>query len=139
MQLKSYERSNADELRRRVHLLDGVTRYSLSLWKLPEGVAFDDVDLATWPQEYLQAAGRQDRFTVEERRIAQGDVHHFVVGHLKRSAESPVPEETIVWNGCETVVGAGEVFALDEVADLFVSYYLHGRLTAGHSLRRIEL
>jgi hypothetical protein len=137
-ELKSPERSAADELRHRVHLLDGASRFSLILWKLPQGVAFDDVDLRIWPQEYVQAAGGRDRFTVEERTLQDGVAVQVAVGREEHSAEGD-PTEVVVWNGCDTVVHEHEVWTATEVADLFVAYYLHGRLPAGLTRRVVAV
>jgi hypothetical protein len=45
----------------------------------------------------------------------------------------------VVWNGCDTVVHEHEVWTATEVADLFVAYYLHGRLPAGLTRRVVAV
>ena len=69
LQLKGSAEKQEAELRRLVHVLDGVKRCSLSLWVIPDGKDFDDVDVNSYPQEYVQTAGGGDRRTVEIREI----------------------------------------------------------------------
>jgi len=87
-------------LKKRLALLDGTNRYSLSLWRLPGGVPFDRVDLAKWPQEYIQVAGSRERMTVEVRRYEDEVLRQYVVGHAER-CEPSIAEEVIPWNGYE--------------------------------------
>lgn len=137
-ELKSYDRTPVEELRHRVHLLDGVERHSLLLWKLPEGVPFDRVDLDAWPQEYIQAAGGGDGFTVEERRLVGGEPNEYIVGH------DPAPEpsdadEVIHWNGLQAHVRSNEVWTSDEVAELFTTYLVEGELPPALTRRPLIL
>lgn len=125
-ELKSHDRTPIEELRHRVHLLDGVERYSLLLWKLPEGVPFDRVDLNAWPLEYVQAAGGGDRFTVEERRVVGGESNQYVLG--RDPVAEPSEDEVIHWNGVEAQVRSNEVWTSDEVAELFTTYVVGGEL-----------
>jgi hypothetical protein len=127
-----------DEIRRRVALLDGSQRYSLSLWAVPEGVPFDRVDLRSWPEQYIQAAGSHERMMVEVRSVVDDVAQQYVVGtgDAGRPGEA---KETISWNGCETAVAAGEVFDSAEAGELFVSYYRSGRVPESYSLRPLRL
>jgi hypothetical protein len=46
--------------------LDGVDRYSMILWELPENIPFDRVDINDYPHEYVQCAGSfEARLTAE--------------------------------------------------------------------------
>lgn len=124
-------------IRKRLALLDGTGRYSLSLWRLPEGVPFDRVDLATWPQEYIQAAGSSERMTVEIRRFEDGAPHQYVVGHHEEGSGGRLPavETAIPWDGYETRVFSNEVFTANEAAELFASYYATGGVPKNQHLR----
>jgi hypothetical protein len=110
-------------IEQRLALLDGVVRYSLNLWRLPADVPFDRVDLETWPQEYIQAAGSADGMTVEVRRAGEPGHRHYVVGRAARDASGAPVEMVIHWNGCETSVDSAEVFSAAEAAEVFAQYY----------------
>lgn len=56
-EVKDAVMSPREVMEHRLGLLDGVVRYSLSLWRLRNGVPFDRVNLNAWPHEYFQAAG----------------------------------------------------------------------------------
>jgi hypothetical protein len=116
-------RSLEEELVHRLGVLDGVTRFALMLWRLPDGVEFDDVDLKKYPTEYLQCAGAFDgRMTCE---IRVGDARNgvrCVLGAPGATAEQQLIER-IPWNGCQEIVAAGEVLASGEVTELFLHYY----------------
>ena len=125
-------------LKKRLALLDGTNRYSLSLWRLPGGVPFDRVDLAKWPQEYIQVAGSRERMTVEVRRYEDEVLRQYVVGHAER-CEPSIAEEVILWNGYEARVRANEVFDAAAAADLFAAYYATGSIPNAYSLRPLDL
>lgn len=131
--------SPSDVIGRRLALLDGVVRYSLSLWRLPAGVPFDRVDLVAWPQEYVQAAGSADGMTVEVRRLGEPGRRHYVVGRAGRDTSEPAVEVVVPWNGCETGVYSSEVFSAAEAAEVFVGYYDTGEVPAAFRLRPLPL
>jgi hypothetical protein len=56
LQLKGSAEKQEAELRRLVHVRDGVKRYSLSLWVIPDGKDFDDVDVTTVASNEVLAA-----------------------------------------------------------------------------------
>ncbi len=123
----------------RLNLLDGVTRYSLSLWRLPEGVPFDRVDLKAWPQEYVQAAGSREAMTLEVRRLENSQPSQYVIGRGGGIfSDSPV-EVRIPWNGFETRVFSTEVFSATEAVEVFVSYFAHGEIPDILCLRPLAL
>ena len=128
----------SEVLRKRVGLLDGTSRYSLSLWRLPEGVPFDRVDLVNWPQEYVQVAGSHERLTVEFRRSEVGVARQYVVGHVV-GHERTSDEVVIPWNGYEARVLATEVFDASEAADVLLAYYLLGDVpSSSYTLRPLD-
>ncbi len=111
-----------DELRHRIALLDGLNYYSLWLWRLPDEVPFDQVDLGSGPTEYMQCAGGQaGRFTCDVRlRDETGAINHLVVGRtIVESADQRAIEE-IPWDGVRARVRSSEVLTREEVADLFL-------------------
>ena len=126
-----------DIIRQRLALLDGVNRYSFSLWRLPERVPFERVDLDRWPQEYIQAAGSKERLTVEIRRI-EGIGRQYVVG--KCPPAGPMSHQVAIhWSGYETCVQENEVFTAVEAAEVFVHYYATGRIPEVYALRNLVL
>jgi hypothetical protein len=125
-------------IRKRLGLLDGTNRYSLSLWRLPTEVPFDKVDLVHWPQEYIQVAGGGDGMTVEVRRFEGDAPVQYVVGHALGGAEPQPLKTAVLWNGHEARVLESEVFQVDEVVDLFVSYYSTGQVPATYALRPLD-
>jgi hypothetical protein len=99
-----------------------VVRYSLSLWRLPTDVPFDRVDLAAWPQQYVQAAGSADGMTVEVRLPGEPGRRQYVVGRAVRDGSAPPGEVVVAWNGCETGVYSSEVFSAAEAAEVLGQY-----------------
>ena len=124
------------EIRRLVKLLDGSYRYSLILWALPPGVAFDRVNFKAWPVEYIQAAGSLDRMTVEVRQVVDDVPRQCVVG---RPGVPPGGQEIVEWNESTTSVMANELFRADEAGDLFVAYYATGSVPGNYRLRQIAI
>lgn len=123
--------SPSEVVGRRLGLLDGVVRYSLSLWRPPVGVPFDRVDLVDWPQQYVQAAGSADGMTVEVRRLGEPGRRQYVVGRAGLETSGPPVEIVIPWNGCETGVYSSEVFSAAEAAEaaeVFAGYYDTGQV-----------
>jgi hypothetical protein len=116
-----------------------VVWYSLSLWRLPEGVPFDRVDLVAWPREYVQAAGSADGMTVEVRRLGEPGQRHYVVGRAGRDTSAPPVEVVIPWNGCETGAYSTEVFSAAEAAEVFTQYYDTGQVPDTFRLRPLPL
>jgi hypothetical protein len=137
-ELKDPDLTAEESIKKLLALLDGTTRYSLNLWRLPDGVPFDRVDLKVWPQEYVQVAGSSARMTLEVRRFEGGTARQYVVGHSTATTISAA-DEVIPWNGYEARVRANEVFDAAEAADLFIAYYLTGGIPEGHSLRLLDL
>jgi hypothetical protein len=137
-ELKDPDLSPEETIRKTLALLDGTARYALSLWRLPDGVPFDKVDLARWPQEYLQVAGSSARMTVEVRRYEGDTARQYVVGRSTATASSAA-DDVIPWNGYEARVRPAEVFGVAEAADLFIAYYLTGGLPEGYPLRLLDL
>lgn len=139
-ELKDPLDSAEDLILKRLELLDGAGRYSLCLWALPTGVPFDRVNLKTWPQEYIQAAGSRERMTVEVRRQEGGGHRQYVIGRSSSVGQhGSTATTTIVWDGVETQVLPTEVFTATEVAEIFVSYYATAGVPSTYALRRLEL
>lgn len=126
-------------IEQRLTLLDGVTRFSLSLWRLPDGIPFDRVDLATWPVEYVQVAGSRERLILEAQRLEQGIPVKYVVGRNTIDASASPAGVVVPWNGCETRVLSSEVFTASEAAEVFAFYYNTGELPDFVSVRRPRL
>jgi hypothetical protein len=138
MELESFrDLSDEDELVQRLRTLDGVDSFALVLWKLPEGVAFADVDVAEASGEnYMQCAGRFSGSLTCEIRDPDG---HFVLGRASDADEDAPIESVIEWNAHRTLVRENEVLSGDEVAELFVSYLQTGHEPDGYIRREIDV
>lgn len=128
-----------DELRARLDLLDGSTRFALWLWRLPVGLPFDRVDLESWPMELIQCAGGIDgRFTCEIRYLdADGNPQHEVIGRSGAHGASNVCSEPVRWAENSTDVRENEILDLDSVSELFATYLVSGGLATGYETRPV--
>jgi hypothetical protein len=131
----------AEQISRRLRILDGQVRYSLGLWAIPSGRLFDRIDLDKWPQEYIQVAAESpERMIVEVRRLESGVPSQYAVGRGERGATGvDLPSVVVRWAGIHTTVEAREVFTAAEATDLFLHYYEHGDVPPGMALRRLQL
>ena len=134
-ELKDSEDTCEEVLRKRLALLDGSTRYAFTLWRLPDGVRFDRVDLGRWPQEFLQVAGSRDRMTVEVRQVVAGQPKQYVVGHRQSGENIAVDQVRIPWNGHSVQVRSSEVFDAAEAGEIFGAYYRTGSVPDEYVLR----
>lgn len=137
-ELKDPLDSDAEVIRKRLMLLDGDHRFSLSLWRLPIGIPFDRVNLERWPEEYIQVAGSRRRMTVEVRRLDGEAFAQYVVGR-RANADRGRPAMVVPWNGHEAHVHPHEMFDAAGAADLFISYHADGRVPGEFSMRRLDL
>lgn len=117
--------------------LDGTSRFSVTLWELPPGTRFEDVDLEEWPQRYLQAAGHRDRMTVEIRRDGEPGRRQFVVG--RGDTVEIEPSDEVRWGAVATTVLGVELFTAAEAVPLFLSYWQTNDVPDGYRLRPLEL
>ena len=121
--------------------LDGVDRYSMILWELPENIPFDRVDINDYPHEYVQCAGSfAGRLTAEVREVRDGQARQYVIGRVSDDpGDSGAADEAVPWNGYEARVRANEVLTGSDVQELLLSYYRTGELPASYTRREIEL
>ena len=133
-------RSIQEELNARLALLDGTDRFALLLWRLPDGVPFDLVDLDAGPMEYIQCAGGlAGRFTCEVRRLSpDGSPRHEVIGRPASDQAAPVRTETIVWAESKTTVRQNEVLDLQEVCQLFGKFLAAGEIPSSCETRPLS-
>jgi hypothetical protein len=137
-QLLPRRRSSVEaELSSRLALLDGRMRFALLLWRLPERVPLDLVDLDSGPTEYIQCAGgASGRFTCEVRRLdADGGPRHEVIGRRTDGEASTVRTEAIHWAKNESIVQQNEVLDRGEIRELFGSYLATGEIPASYGTR----
>jgi hypothetical protein len=118
--------------------LDGKARYSVVLGTLPPDHRIGDVDLKTWPKEYIQCAGSSAAMTVEMRIVLGGEATQLVVG---RSPEPRAgePDVTIPWDEFEVKVFEEEVFDAEEATEMFAAYLVAACVPPEFSLRRLDL
>lgn len=118
--------------------LNGEQRFSLVLFELPVGVAFDDVDLSSFPKEYLQCAGSQERMTVEVRVQEADGLRQYALGHGAPAGDSE-PDEVIRWSTFETPVHHTEIFTGEEAAEIFAEYLGTRQVPSEYHRRLLEL
>ncbi len=141
VELQPWDGSEEDELVSSLQRLNGSDRYSLSLWRLPEGRPFDLVEPRKQRQEYMQTAGSFDGPMIAEvRELVDGSACQYAIGRASGGAEDEDAADVIVpWDGIETRVRPNEVLDGREVADLFLSYYRTGELPPSYARRLLEL
>ena len=128
-----------EEIRRRAELLDGVERFSLSLWAQPTTVAFDKIDLSKWPFEYIQAAGSRDRLLVELRKVEGGIARQFAIGRRSVEPSQSAKEEIVAWNGCLSKVMQNEILDSQDCVQLFLGYISSEMDLEMYSLRLLTI
>ena len=130
-----------DELRESLARLDGTAFFAFCLWRLPDGVPFDRVDLDSESQEYIQCAGGvSGRFTCEIRQLGlDGRASHEVIGRRGDGESSTELAEFIRWAEHGTPVQRNEVLDLDELVELFASYLASGGIPSSYSTRTLAL
>jgi hypothetical protein len=124
----------------RLRQFDGVERFALCLWALPAGMDYDRAVMAGQDAlEYLQAAGRADRLTVEIRKSGSNPWGaqwvRYVVGHGGSTEVLDVP---VVLPAHTEMICDSEVFTADEAAELFQHYFESGAIPSTYSLRPVE-
>jgi len=132
-------RTETEEILWSMTALDASVRFSVCIWRLPPATDFDHVDISKYPQEYLQAAGRADRMTLELRRREQdGTFAQYVVGRGGDVGRAE-PSETIEWDKFETKVFPDEVFDSGEAGQIFLAYFERDNVPPSYVLRRLTL
>jgi hypothetical protein len=128
-----------DEIRHYIDIMDGREDFSIILWRVPEGMYFDEAAASQkYPEEYIQAAGSQSRMAAEIRKYINGELRQFTVGRPGRE-ELQGRVEIVTWGSHELTVRGNEVFVASEVGEIFAHYYNHGDIPSGYSLRELEL
>lgn len=120
-------------------VLDGSEHWCILFYPLPPGKGYEDVAGTPIPV-YLQAAGSADAMTVEIRKPGgeQWGVGwvRYIVGHPD-DGTSPLTTAIPLPHVIE-MRSRAEIFAAEEAAQLFISYYKTGDIPAGYSLRPVE-
>lgn len=128
-----------DEIRSLLRRLNGEERFSLGIWRLPEGVRFSRVDFDE-DRSYIQGGGSAERMAVEMRTVQGGVARQEVIGRAVAETPTGDPKEEVPFGGGYGVrVYPNEVFDAEEAGDLFVSYYETGDVPAGYTKRLIQL
>jgi hypothetical protein len=120
-ELRVLDESVEEALSRWLHDLDGVNEYSLILWKCPPNVDFADCNPEKDSKEYIQAAGKNSRLTVEIRKFVDGEYLQFTLG-VNQGDDGDRPSEMIRWDDFEVVVCTNEVLDADGALRLFLAY-----------------
>jgi hypothetical protein len=123
-----------DRILRSLTQLNGKEHFAFSLWPLPAGKEFHEVDPDA-VGTYLQCAGSAKRMMIEMREEAANNViHHRTVG--RRGAPRRVtPHVKIRWSDFSVRVFPNEAFDAAEASAIFYHYYLHGTVPEEYELR----
>ena len=124
-----------------LHYLNGDDQWSLGLAPIPPGKKYSEMlkagELST---QYLQAAGVPDTLTVEIRKPGGQqwgvDSVRYTVGH-PHSSTQPLDVPIQLAHGVK-MISRAQVFAADEAAKLFFSYYTTGDIPGGYELQLVE-
>jgi|KBSSwiStaDraftv2_1062776.scaffolds.fasta_scaffold189272_2 hypothetical protein len=124
-----------------LHNFNGDDQWSLGLAPIPPGKKYSDMlkagELST---QYLQAAGVPDTLTVEIRKPGGKqwgvDSVRYTIGH-RRSGAEPLNVPIQLAHGAK-MISRAQVFAADEAAELFLSYYRTGDIPDGYELQPVE-
>ena len=120
--------------------MDGQRFWGYSLWAIPEGQIWGEIDLRIWPKEFLQSAGTAETMSIELRQIeAAGVAHQYAVGRpeTEHVGEPSVP---VTWADDHVLYAyPGEVYSAEEAAPVYLSYYDTGKVPDGYVLRELDL
>ena len=108
---------------------------------LPDGVSYDQMRAEKiGANEYVQAAGTAEKMAVEVRKLGGEQWGakwvRYGIGH-PHDGVAPVNVPLELPNGTE-MISAPEVFAAEEAAKIFISYYKTGAIPGEYVLRPIE-
>ena len=108
---------------------------------LPEGISYDEMRTKKiGATEYVQAAGTAEKMAVEIRKLGGEQWGakwvRYGIGH-PHDGLAPVDVPLELPNGTE-FISAPEVFAAEEAAQVFMSYYNAGAIPDEYVLRPIE-
>ncbi|SPX87819.1 Uncharacterised protein [Mycobacteroides abscessus] len=108
---------------------------SYRIYRIPEGAKQGD---QISPKEWIQTAGTAERLTVEIKRAeADGQYHHYVIGHPS-TATSSGDTENIQFGEFQLPVQPSEVLTADEAIRLFQHYYDYNDVAPGWELRPLS-
>lgn len=119
--------------------LDGVERWFITFYALPEGKDYEEVRDAGTP-EYLQAGGRADKMMLDIRKLGGqqwgAESVRYIIGHPGGQGQ-PLDVAIDMPKGPE-YVSAAEVFEAEEAGEIFFAYYKTGGIPPGYVLRPVE-
>lgn len=123
-------------LRRDLERMNGVDRFAIALWRLPNTADRRVVDERWDSDTYVQCAGGPDRFVIETRRSSGDRSEQLVVGH----AIPDVGQTATVRRGDYTsTVFASEVFTRDEALAILLHYIEHDTVPSRLQTRELDL
>ena len=130
-----------DQIRVNLDALDGERTWSYALWRLPDGKRMKDIEPFVTGDRFLQSAGTAEAMSIELREIDDdGHARQFAIGRPDANYAAGAVE-TVVWSGGEHTLHLfpGEVFASDEAAAVYWSYYISGAVPGGYRRRELDL
>ena len=131
--------SYRDQIRRELGLLDGSNKWwAFSLWRGPEGVDLDEIDLDEFPKQFMQSGGSAEAMTVEVRFIEDDGVGRlYSVGRPGGDYSGEPSVKIPLRDDQYTTVYPNEAFTADEAADIYYHYFQTDRVPDKYPLREI--
>lgn len=121
-ELKDPELSVEGDLARRLALLDGKVRYSLAIWGIPEGQAFDLLDLEAATRTFIQCAGSQSGFITEMGWSGDRAEPHLVRLRPLGSVVDELEHVAVQWGQHSTMASISEVLSYDATLQAFLLF-----------------
>ena len=124
-----------------LNMLGKKGNWFIRFFPLPDGVSYDQMRAEKIAaREYMQAAGTAEKMAVEICKLGGeqwgAKWARYGIGH-PHDGDAPVDVPLELPNGTE-MISAPEVFAAEEAAKIFVSYYKTGAIPDEYVLRPIE-
>jgi hypothetical protein len=126
--------------------LDGKRTWSEVWASLPDPFDGDhrlpDIDFDHWPEEYIQAAGRRGRLTVEIRKSTAAGFRQFVVGRPdgdRLARNTSVPTDVVEWSDYSVTVFPHEVWTSASATPVFRHWFETGSLPTDLLLRELDI
>lgn len=112
-----------DQIATALPRMDGRLLWALSMWPLPPGIDFDDVDYEQASSYYLQCAGSAAAMTVEIRERTPEGPRHYVLGWAPTTGGADVELE---FDEFAVYVHPEEVFTAEQASEVFGEYIATG-------------
>lgn len=116
--------------------MNGTSFFAYCMWSYPDDVYFDELDLSTAGQEYLQCAGSAEAMSVEIRILVDDGYEQYAIRREPLSGECNV---VIPYDAYSVTIYPSEVFTAKQAALLFDHYLKTTTIPEGYHLRLLDL